>query len=286
MSLDQPRPKSVNSPTRTEQNAEYDPFRSSLPDLSASASTAVVLAKDYKMAPLWQPEQSTNNAKAAAVSHNNGEKLEVREPEAWASAPALPALPAKDHKMAPTFPSEQTISGATATANALKATTSLTKNTSRKSFTSDSMFTPASKEMFSSNPPVLPEVDEQNRQAMRSKAILMIKKEFKQRQKVINTAAAAKRASIAASRGIPLSAVTTTEIQSALESDYAPTSSTKISSTDSNEKSTEGPVVQGIRAVDTVSQASQSTVVSDVPFLRRKLVVVGDGASGKTALLL
>lgn len=273
MSFNQPRPKSVNSPTRTEQNAEYDPFRSSLPDLSASASTVVVLAKDYKMAPLWQPEQSTNNAKAATVSHNNGGKLEIRELEAWASAPALPG---KDHKMAPTFPSEQTINGATATANALKATTSLTQNTSRKSFTSDSMFTPASKETFSSNTPVVSEVDE---------LILKIE-ELKQRQKVIDAAPVRKLASIAASRGIPLSAITTTEIQSALESDYAPTSSTKISSTDSNEKSTEGPVVQDIRAVDTVSQASQSTVVSDVPFLRRKLGVVGDGASGKTALLL
>jgi hypothetical protein len=189
--------------------------------------------------------------------------------------------------MAPTLPSEQTINGATATANSLKATTSLTKNTSRESFTSDSMSTSASKEMFSSNPPVAPEVDEQNRQPMLlSRAILLANKQLKQRQKVIDTAAAAKRASIAASRGIPLSTVTTTEIQSALESDYAPTSSTKISSTDSNEKSTEGPVVQGIRAVDTVSKASQLTVVSDVPFLRRKLVVVGDGASGKTALLL
>ena len=170
MSFDQPQPKSVNSPTRTKPNAQYYPFRSSLPDLSASASTAVVLAKDYKMTPLWQPEQSTNNAKAAAVSHNNGRKLEIREPEARASALALPA---RDYKMAPTVPSKQSINGATATANA-----------------------------------------------------------------------------------------------------------------DSNEKSTEGPVIQGIRAVDTVSQASQSTVVSDIPSLRRKLVVVGDGASGKTALLL
>ncbi|KAH8598211.1 hypothetical protein B0O99DRAFT_592098 [Bisporella sp. PMI_857] len=51
------------------------------PDPSASASAAAMSAKDYKMAPLWKPEQSSSGAKAALLAHRDGGKVEMWTPE-------------------------------------------------------------------------------------------------------------------------------------------------------------------------------------------------------------
>lgn len=52
-------------------------------------------AKDYKMAPLWQPEQSANGAKAALLASRGGGKVEIWQPEAdspWGNSAAAQAF--------------------------------------------------------------------------------------------------------------------------------------------------------------------------------------------------
>ena len=63
-------------------------------DPTASASAAAMRAKDYKMAPLWQPEQSAHGAKAAILAHKGSPKVDVWQPEAspWGNSAALTAF--------------------------------------------------------------------------------------------------------------------------------------------------------------------------------------------------
>lgn len=55
-----------------------------------------MLAKDYKMAPLWQPEQSSNGAKAAILAARDGGQVNIWRPEksAWANSAAVQAAKA------------------------------------------------------------------------------------------------------------------------------------------------------------------------------------------------
>ncbi|ESZ98994.1 hypothetical protein SBOR_0652 [Sclerotinia borealis F-4128] len=64
------------------------------PDPSMSASTAAMLAKDYKMKPLWQPEASSHGAKAALLAHkaNKGVDLWKPEPTTWGNSAATQAM--------------------------------------------------------------------------------------------------------------------------------------------------------------------------------------------------
>lgn len=48
---------------------------------SSAAGKAALLAHDYKMAPLWQPEASTAGSKAALLAHKDGVKLNLWQPE-------------------------------------------------------------------------------------------------------------------------------------------------------------------------------------------------------------
>lgn len=49
---------------------------------SSDASKAAMIAKDYKMAPLWQSELSAASSKAALLAHKDGGKLDLWMPEA------------------------------------------------------------------------------------------------------------------------------------------------------------------------------------------------------------
>lgn len=64
------------------------------PDPSSAASAAAVLAKDYKMDPLWQPQQSSNGAKAAILAHRDGGKVDIWKPEqsSWGNSAANIAM--------------------------------------------------------------------------------------------------------------------------------------------------------------------------------------------------
>ncbi|TVY65751.1 hypothetical protein LSUE1_G006315 [Lachnellula suecica] len=74
--------------------ANQKPFEHWKPDPSASASTAAMKAKDYKMAPLWQPESSSHGAKAALLAHKDGGKVEIWKPEpnTWGNSAAAQAF--------------------------------------------------------------------------------------------------------------------------------------------------------------------------------------------------
>lgn len=75
--------------------ANQKPFQHWKPDPSASASAAALLANDYKMAPLWQPEQSSNGARAAILAARDGGKVEIWQPEStsvWGNSAASQAF--------------------------------------------------------------------------------------------------------------------------------------------------------------------------------------------------
>jgi hypothetical protein len=222
--------------------ANQKPFEHWKPDPSASASAAAALAKDYKMAPLWQPEQSTNGAKAALLAHRDGGKVEIWKPGAssWGNSAANQAFK-KDRAggLSPQLDYGHTALGrqgsllaatgamstsrrraestpipsafmarypdeTNATADALSAATSASKNRKRADITSEGgavPFTTMSREMYTSNPPVAPELDEQNRQAtLHASAIAMAKSMYNHQQKQIDTASAAQRGAMAAHR--------------------------------------------------------------------------------------
>jgi hypothetical protein len=225
------------------------------PDPSASASAAAALAKDYKMAPLWQPEQSTNGAKAAILAHRDGGKVEIWRPEAsaWGNSAANQAFkkdragglsPQLDYghtalgrqgslmaatgamltsrKRAESTPIPSAFASrypdeANATANALSAATSASKNRKGKSIVPEggaTPFTVMSREMYTSNPPVAPEIDEQNRQAtLHASAIAMAKQIYTHQQKQIDAASAAHRGAMAAHHRTPSSVEFVDEVQ-------------------------------------------------------------------------
>jgi hypothetical protein len=212
------------------------PFEHWKPDPSASASAAAVLAKDYKMAPLWKPEQSAYGAKAALMAHRDGGKVEIWQPEptAWGNSAATQAMK-KGNTLSPqldyghteigrrgsliaatgamsssrkraesqpivavrpeTYPDE-----ANAVANALSAATFANRSASRRSNLSSEAgavpFTTMPKEMYTSHPPVVPEVEEQNRQdTLRASAIAMAKQMYTHQQKQFEAASKAHAAS-------------------------------------------------------------------------------------------
>lgn len=205
------------------------PFEHWKPDPSSAAGTAAMLAKDYKMAPLWQPEASSNGAKAAILAHRSNAKVEIWQPEptAWGNTAATKAMskgntlsPQLDYghtdvgrkgsllaatgamsssrkraesqpvvtPKAPTYPDEHN-----AVANAMSAATSAHRTNSRRTNASSEAgavpYTTMPKEMYTSHPPVAPEVDEKNRQdTLRASAVAMAKGMYAVQQKKIDAA--------------------------------------------------------------------------------------------------
>ncbi len=193
-----------------------------------------MLAKDYKAPPLWQPEQSANGAKAAVLAAKDGGKVEIWKPEAsaWGNSAANQAFrserssdlsPKIDYGYTaigrhgslmaatgamsgtrkrsdstpvpkPTYPDE-----ANAATNALSAATHA-NNPARKSKVEYSVasgaspFTNMPKEMFTSHPPVAPEVDEKRRSdILHASAVAMAKQMYNLQQKQIDQSVSAQR---------------------------------------------------------------------------------------------
>jgi hypothetical protein len=198
------------------------------PETSTAANRAALLANDYKMAPLWKPEQSSNGAKAAMLAAKDGGKVEIWKPEqsSWGSSAAsqafkaerTPATPPKldyatamgrkgsvlaangamsgNRKRADSTPVKPTYPDASnASANALSAATSASRpsRNPRTDFNHESgssPFTNMPKEMFTSHPPVAPEVDEKRRSdILHASAVAMAKQMYSVQQKQIEQAA-------------------------------------------------------------------------------------------------
>lgn len=209
------------------------------PDPSASASAAAVLAKDYKMAPLWKPEQSTNGARAAVLAHKDTAKVEPWKPEAntWGNSAANEAFkknrekaPAAADTRQPDLNRQKSLLAATgamsnsrkravsnptqmakaesypdeanASANALKAATSAARSPRRSPALPEGgsvPFTAMSREMYTSHPPVAPEVEDQHHNdVLRASAVAMAKKMYSQQQKQSEVAKSAHHGAAAA----------------------------------------------------------------------------------------
>jgi hypothetical protein len=208
--------------------ANQKPFEHWKPDPSASAAAAATLAKDYKMAPSWQPEASSSGAKAAIMAHKDRDagRVDIWQPEAsspWGNSAATQAFkkfgagtlsPQLDYgytalgrkgsliaatgamsngrkraESSPvvipkleTYPDEHN-----ATLNALKAATSAHKQKLRGDISPEggsSPYTNMSREMYTSQPPVAPEVQEKNRKdTLHASAVAMAQGMYKRQQK-------------------------------------------------------------------------------------------------------
>lgn len=197
-----------------------------------------MLAKDYKPAPLWHPEQSVAGSKAADIAAKDGGHVDIWLPESTAAgnSAAGQAMRAKglspqifrgstadDNKKAllaatgamsgsrrragstpvlpPTYPD-----AANSAANALKAATSVSRSAGRNKQASppqplsspidaarihNAAVTNLSREMYTANPPVAPEVEEKRKQeGLRAAAISMAKQMYDIQQKAIDDASA------------------------------------------------------------------------------------------------
>lgn len=197
-----------------------------------------MLAKDYKPAPLWHPEDSAAGSKAAHLAAQEGAHVDIWLPESTSAgnSAAGQAMRAKglspqvfrgstadDNKKAlmaatgamsgsrrragsspavspPAYPD-----AANSAANALKAATSVSKPAGSGRQTKlpppasspidaarihNAAVTNLSREMYTANPPVAPEVEEKRRQeGLRAAAVSMAKQMYDVQQKIIDQAA-------------------------------------------------------------------------------------------------
>ncbi|KAI0430829.1 hypothetical protein F5Y09DRAFT_306619 [Xylaria sp. FL1042] len=193
-----------------------EPWR---PGASTSAWTAAIMAEDYKSAPAWEPVASSDGAKAAllaaqsATSHdsvrspstddgvsaatlafrsnrtNSSTKPPVLEHHRSLVA-AKGAVARRQRAESAPNPRESYPDEANAAANALSAATRAHRPAlSPVSFEEAGAvpYTTMNKKMFTSRPPVKPEVDEQKRtDVLHASAVAMAKKMYNQQQKMID----------------------------------------------------------------------------------------------------
>ena len=200
-----------------------------------AANKAAMLAKDYKAAPLWQPELSSAGSKAALLAAKEGGDVKIWRPEANDAgnsaagqamrmkglSPQLDyghtedggkrAMMAATQSMAssrrragstPVEPPSSYPDSKNSAANALKAATSVSRGSpQRTSATSpgstinagkihNAAVTNLTREMYTSHPPVAPEIEERNRQAgLRASAVAMAQQMYNVQQRAIEAAA-------------------------------------------------------------------------------------------------
>ncbi|KAL8807503.1 MAG: hypothetical protein Q9182_000668 [Xanthomendoza sp. 2 TL-2023] len=218
-------------------NANHREFELWKPGTSEPANKAAMLAKDYKPAPLWHPEQSAAGSKAADIAAKDGAHVDIWLPESTSAgnSAAGQAMKAKglspqvfrgstadDNKKAlmaatgamsgnrrragstPTVPPSYP-DAANSASNALKAATSVSRSAGRGNQTKpqqpvassidaarihNAAVTNLSREMYTANPPVAPEVEEKRKQeGLRAAAVSMAKQMYDIQQKAIDAAA-------------------------------------------------------------------------------------------------
>jgi len=201
-----------------------------------AANKAALLAKDYKMAPLWHEELSAGASKAALLAAKDGGGVKIWRPsptDAGNSAagqamrmkglsPQLDyghteeggkrAMMAATQSMAsgrkragstPVEPPALYPDSKNSAANALKAATSVSRRGQPAPATvstgvpinagkiHSAAVTNLSREMYTSNPPVAPEIEEKNRQAgLRASAVAMAQQMYSVQERAIEEAAA------------------------------------------------------------------------------------------------
>ena len=205
-------------------NANQKSFEYWKPDASSSASKAAILAKDYKAPPLWHPELSSAGSKAALLAAKDGGNVNIWKPEASTDGNSAAGLAMRNKNLSPSLDYGYTADGsrrallaatgamsgrkragsspivtssypdsANSTANALNAANVANKPSTRGNRSnlgrtdglgSTSAITNMGREMYTSHPPVAPEVEEKNRQAgLRAAAVSMAKQMYDVQQK-------------------------------------------------------------------------------------------------------
>ncbi|KAK5630743.1 hypothetical protein RRF57_006458 [Xylaria bambusicola] len=193
-----------------------EPWR---PTASPSAWTAAIMAEDYKLALAWEPVASSNGAKAALLaaksatspgiakspstddgisaatraykSNRANSNTKQEAPERHRSLVAAKGAVARRQRAdsAPT-PRESYPDEANAAANALSAATRAHRPALSPVPLQEAgavPYTTMNKLMFTSRPPVKPEVDEQKRtDVLHASAVAMAKKMYNQQQKMID----------------------------------------------------------------------------------------------------
>ena len=185
-----------------------------------------MLAKDYKPAPLWHPEMSSAGSKAALLAAKEGANVNVWRPEASADGNSAAGQAMRNKNLSPSLDYGYTADGsrrallaatgamsgrrragssptatssypdsANSVANALNAATIANKPSTRSNRSNlgpsdvpgtTSAITNLGREMYTSHPPVAPEVEEKNRQAgLRAAAISMAKQMYDVQQKLL-----------------------------------------------------------------------------------------------------
>ncbi len=193
------------------------------------AKAALLAHRDGGKVEIWQPEQSAYGAAAAVLAHRDGSKVEIWQPAPtdWGNSAATQAMK-KGNSLSPQLDYGHTAIGrqgsllaatgamstsrkraesqpiilqkpeaypdeANAVANALSAATSAQRTSSRRSNISSDVgtvpYTTMPREMYTSHPPVAPEVEELNRQnTLRASAIAMAKQMYNHQQQQFDAA--------------------------------------------------------------------------------------------------
>ena len=207
------------------------------------------------MAPLWQPEQSANGAKAALLAHRDGGKVDISQPEpsVWGESAASQAFKkfgagtlspvldygytalgrqgslqaatgamAQGRKRADSTPivvakPETYPDEANALKNALSAATSASKQGKRTETPTEGgsvPYTTMSRDMYTSHPPVAPEVEERNRNdTLRASAVAMAQGMYNHQQAQFAATSQAQSGAIFAHGRYPSSSTISEEVQ-------------------------------------------------------------------------
>ena len=205
-----------------------------------AANKAATLAKDYKMAPLWQPELSAAGSKAALLAQEDGGDVKIWRPSATDAGSSAAGQAMRKKGLSPQLDYGHTDDGGkrammaatqsmtsgrkragstpiaappsypdskNSAANALKAATSVSMkgqaapvaqapagSTINAGKIHNAAITNLAREMYTSNPPVAPELEEKNRQAgLRASAVAMAQQMYNVQQRAIDEAAADSR---------------------------------------------------------------------------------------------
>ncbi|KAF7533903.1 hypothetical protein G7054_g6671 [Neopestalotiopsis clavispora] len=192
------------------------------PDMSNSASTAALLAQSHKMPAAATSSPSSHGAQAALLAHKSAKNNEAPKPapsghghsaanQAFRSGRAAElslndgtttlnrqrslmaakgAMTVRPRSNTAPSAKEDYPDKANASSNALKAATAVHKTSRPNSMQPKGgavPFTTMNRQMFTSHPPVKPEVEEQSREdQLHASAVAMAKKIFTQQQKVID----------------------------------------------------------------------------------------------------
>lgn len=202
------------------------------PEAIPAANKAATLAKDYTMQPLWQPESTKAGSKAANTAHANPTEVEAMQPKRAAttkqSTPAydtpansrskalMAANSVVNRQRAGSMPTQQPPKTRDDSSWALKAATKSHKDGPAKVGAPFASGDPgfeaariqnaakdnATRQLYTSTPPVAIEVQEKNRQDMlKASAIAMARKMYAIQQQHIDEAAGRTSANKTGTRG-------------------------------------------------------------------------------------